>query len=71
MKIYAPISVRESVEQCDDLSNMLSVLMIPLPTGVADPVKRVRHIGTHVRRSPQGLCCPQPRIHTPPCLLSI
>jgi hypothetical protein len=46
MKMYSPISVRDSLHQCDDLNNMLSVLLIPLPTRMQDPVKRLRHIGT-------------------------
>lgn len=46
MKMYTPISVRESLEQCHDLSNMLSVLLVPLPTRIEDPVTRLRHIGT-------------------------
>lgn len=48
VKMYTPISVRASIEQCDELDNKISVLIVPLPTRMEDKVKRVRHIGKHL-----------------------
>jgi hypothetical protein len=50
MKMYTPISVRDSVEQLNELNNMLSVLVVPLPTRMEDKVQRVKHIGKCAHR---------------------
>jgi len=39
------MSVRPSVESCDELDNQVGVLMVPLPTEIDDKLKRLRHIG--------------------------